>query len=205
MYRTRAIFQIVFLAAALVLAGCSANRLVSQWNNQTYATAAFHKILIGGGSGESAIRRNLEDEFVAQLRAGGVEAVPSYQFIPEDRDVEENALKKAAQAAGADAIIFGRSTGVEQKTEYYSGYYPSFGVFGPHFGASWYGFYGAPTFRTYNVYASEVTLYDLGKNDVVWTGTVRTDNTYNVDSTIKNYVEVVLKALEEKQLLRIRR
>lgn len=195
------------MSAAIVLSGCAANRLVSQWNNPTYATAAFHKILIGAGSGETSVRRNLEDEFVSQLRAAGVEAVASYQFIPEDRDVEEDALKKAAKAAGADGVIFARSTGVDQRTEYYPTYYPytSFGIFGPHFGASWYGLYGAPAVRTYNVYASEVTLFDLGQNDVVWTGTVRTDNTYNVNSAIKNYVEIVLKALDEKQLLRIRR
>lgn len=194
----------LLLAAVFALVGCSTtNRLVSQWSNPAYTAPPFHRILVGGSGGESAIRRNLEDEFVAQLRTAGMDAVPSYRYIPDDPNFDEPRLKKVAKEASADAVIFARSVGMEQQAEYYPGYYPytSFGFFGPHFGASWYGLYG-PSVRYYNVYTSETTLYDVAKNELVWTGTVRTYDPYNVDGAIKNYVETVLKALEEKQLLR---
>ena len=195
----------IFLAAALALTGCSAsNRLVSQWSNPAYSSPPFRKILVGGSGPESAIRRNLEDEFVAQLAATGVDAVPSYRYIPDDQNVDEATLTKAAQQAGADAVMLARSIGSERKTEYRPGYYPytSLGFFGPHVGATWYGAYGWPYAYSYDVYASETTLYDVAKSEVVWTGTVRTYDPKNVGGAIKDYVETVLKALQERNLLR---
>jgi hypothetical protein len=195
----------IVLAAALALTGCSAsNRLVSQWSNPAYSAPPFRKILVAGSGPESAIRRNLEDEFVAQLAATGVDALPSYRYISDDQNVDEATLRKAAQQAGADAVMLARSIGRERKTEYRPGYYPytSLGFFGPHVGASWYGAYGWPYAYSYDVYASETTLYDVAKNEVVWTGTVRTYDPKNVDGAIKDYVETVLKALQERNLLR---
>jgi hypothetical protein len=205
MIQAQRILAPLLLAAVSGFLGCSPTiQVVSQWNNPAYTTPPLRRILVGGSGGESAIRRNLEDEFVAQLRTAGIDAVPSYRYIPNDPNVDESELKRVAKEAGADAVIFARSVGMEQKTEYHPGYYPytSFGFFGPHFGASWYGLYGAPSIRNYNVYTSETTLYDVGKNEVVWTGTVRTYDPQNVNGAIQNYVETVLKALNEKQLLR---
>jgi len=195
---------IPFLAAMLALAGCSTgNLLVSQWSNPVYTSPSFKRIMVAASSEETAIRRNLEDEFVAQLKASGVDALPSYRHIPEDQRVDEAKLKQTARAAGADATVLVRSLSLERKTEYYPAYYPSpfFGVFGPHVGATWYGFYGATGIRHYDVVTSEVTLYDVGKNEVVWTGTARAVQPENVGAAIKDYVQAVIKALQEKNLL----
>ncbi len=191
--------------AALFLTGCAAeNRLVSQWSNPGYGAPPFKKIIVGASDGESAIRRNFEDEFAAQLRSAGVDAAPSYRYIPEDHSLDAARLKQAAKQAGADAAILTRPVGVEQKTEYSPSYYPypAVGVFGPHLGATWYGLYGAPGVRRYDVYTSEATLYDVGKDDVVWTGTVKAVQPDNMAAAIKNYVAIVIKALNEKKLLR---
>ncbi|HEY6199291.1 MAG TPA: hypothetical protein VI231_11825 [Candidatus Binatia bacterium] len=204
--RARGFFVAILFGLPICLAGCSTStRLVSEWSDPGYAAPAFRRILVGGsGGGESAIRRNLEDEFVAQLQAAGLEAVPSYRYIPDEQNITDDALKQAAKQAGADAAIFVRALGVEPKVEYRPGYYypyTSFGFFGPHFGASWYGPYG-PSVYQYNVYSSESTLYDVAKGEIVWTGTVRNYDPDNVNVAIKNYVQIVLKALEEKGLLR---
>jgi hypothetical protein len=202
------LFIALLLGLSICLSGCSTtNRLVSEWSNPGYSPPPFRKILVGSSGGESAVRRNLEDEFVAQLQAAGFEAVPSYRYIPDEQNVNDDALKKAAKQAGADATILARAVGVEPKVEYRPGYYypyTSFGFFGPHFGASWYGLYG-PSVYQYNVYSSESTLYDVAKGEVVWTGTVRSYDPDNVNAAIKNYVQIVLKALEDKQILRVSR
>jgi len=201
------LFVAMLFGSLMCLAGCSTStRLVSEWSNPGYAAPPFRRILVGAGGGESAVRRNLEDEFVAQLQAAGLEAAPSYRYIPDEQTVTEDALKQAAKQAGADAAIFVRALGVEPKVEYRPGYYypyTSFGLFGPRFGASWYGLYG-PSVYQYNVYSSESTLYDVARGEVVWTGTVRTYDPDNVNAAIKNYVQIVLKALEDKQILRVR-
>lgn len=189
---------------AFTLVGCSTtNPIISEWRNPGYGSASFKRIMVGGLGGETSVRRNFEDEFLAQLRAAGIDALPSYRYIPEDEKVDETKLKRAAQKAGADAVIFARSVSVEQKTQMGPNYYPMpwFGIYGSNVGASWQGLYGAPSVYRYNEYTSETTLYDLVKNEVVWTGTIKTTEPGDVKGAIKSYVEAVVKSLHAKSLL----
>jgi hypothetical protein len=191
----------------LCLGACSsATPIVSEWRNPAYGSGSFKRILVGGLGGETSVRRNFEDEFLAQFRAAGIDALPSYRYVAEDEKIDETKLKQAAQKAGADAVLFARSIQVEQKTQWAPSYFPytSFGVFGSHVGASWHGLGGAPGVYRYNEYVSETTLYDVVKNEVVWTGTLKTTEPENVRSAIRSYAEAVIKALAEKDLIRNR-
>ena len=189
----------------LALIGCSAsNPIVSEWRNPAYGGVSFRRIMVGGLGGETSVRRNFEDEFLAQFRAAGIEAIPSYQYLAEDEKVDETKLRQAAQKAGADAAIFARAINVEQKTQFSPNYYsfPWFGIYGSHGGATWQGPYGTPSVYRYNEYTSETTLYDVVKNEVVWTGTIKTTEPDDVKTAIKAYVKAVIKTLQEKNLLR---
>jgi hypothetical protein len=188
-----------------LLAGCStANPIVSEWRNPAYSTGGFQRIMVGGLGEDTSVRRNFEDEFVAQMRAAGVDATPSYRALSENEKVDDNRLKDAAKSAKMDAILLARLIQVEQKTEYGPGYFPytSFGIFGSNVGAAWHGLGGAPSVYRYNEYVSETTLYDLNKNDVVWTATIKTTEPENVRTGIRSYVEAVMKSLQEKNLVR---
>ena len=192
------------LTATLALAGCSTNKMiVSEWSNPGYASSSFRTIMVGGLGGQSSIGRNFEDEFVTQLKAAGVDALPSYRYIPDHEKVDEAGLKEAARKAGTDALIVARSVSVEPKTDVGPSYYPVpvFGIFGSHGGATWSGPYGGPSVSRYNVYTSEVKLYDISKNEMVWSGTVETTQPEETSAVVKNYVETVVKALNEKNLL----
>jgi hypothetical protein len=190
------------LAAALAFAGCANDLMVSQWTNPAYTSPSIKRIIVAAASEETAVRRNLEDEFVARLKASGVDAQPSYRHIPDDQRVDEAKLKQAAKAAGADAALLVRAVGAEQRTEYYPGHYPAAGTFGPHPDAAWRGFYGGPALRRYDVVNSEATLYDVGKNEVIWTGTAAMVRPVDMGAAIKEYVDGVVAALREKNILR---
>ena len=188
-----------------LLAGCSAaNPIVSEWRNPAYPSGAFQRIAVAGLGEDTSVRRNFEDEFVTQLRTAGVEAVPSYRLLSENGNVDEARLKQAAKKANIDAVLVARLIQVEQKTQYGPGYFPytSFGIFGSHVGASWHGLGGAPSVYRYNEYVSEATLYDLQRNDVVWTATIKTTEPENMGTAIRSYVQAVMTALQEKNLLR---
>jgi len=192
-----------FVSVTLTLSACStASPIVSEWRNPAYALGPFKRIMVGGLSRETSVRRNVEDEFVIQLRAAGIDALASYRYIPEDEGIDENNLKQSAQKARADAVLFARSVKMEQKTNY-GPTYPnlSFGIFGSNVGASWSGLSGAPGAYRYNEYTSETTLYDVAKNEVVWTGTIKTTESENEQTAIKSYVEAVMKALDAQNLL----
>ena len=201
--KTSLLGMVGFVSVTLTLSACStASPIVSEWRNPAYALGPFKRIMVGGLSRETSARRNFEDEFVVQLRAAGIDALASYRYIPEDEGIDENNLKQAAQKARADAVLFARSVKMEQKTNY-GPTYPnlSFGIFGSNVGASWSGLSGAPGAYRYNEYTSETTLYDVAKNEVVWTGTIKTTESENEQTAIKSYVEAVMKALDAQNLL----
>ena len=201
--KTSLLGMVGFVSVTLTLSACStASPIVSEWRNPAYALGPFKRIMVGGLSRETSVRRNVEDEFVIQLRAAGIDALASYRYIPEDEGIDENNLKQSAQKARADAVLFARSVKMEQKTNY-GPTYPnlSFGIFGSNVGASWSGLSGAPGAYRYNEYTSETTLYDVAKNEVVWTGTIKTTESENEQTAIKSYVEAVMKALDAQNLL----
>jgi hypothetical protein len=79
--------------------------------------------------------------------------------------------------------------------------YPAYGLYG-WYSSAWYGgFYTPPRVYTYPVYYSETTLCDVEKDEIVWTGTIRTIDPENLDEAIEDYVNAVIEALKEKHLL----
>jgi hypothetical protein len=192
---------IVFVTLTFSACSTATTPIVSEWRNPAYASGPFKRIMVGGPSGDASVRRNFEDEFVVQLRAAGVDALASYRDIPDDQRIDEDKLKQAAQKARADAVLFARSVQVEQKTKFGPTFPFSFGVFGSNVGASWSGPAGSANVSRYKEYTSETALYNMAKNDLVWSGTIKTTEPENVQTAIKSYVEAVIKALEAQNLL----
>jgi hypothetical protein len=120
--------------------------------------------------------------------------------------MEETKLKQMAQQMGADAAVITRLAHVEQRTEVSPGYYSPFPGFGFYGWSSfaWYGWYPPPRLYRYDVYTSETTLYDVAKNEVIWTGTIYTTEPDDISKAIKAYVETVITALAEKNILKKR-
>ena len=197
--------RILLLALAFGAAGCSSSRIVNQWANPEYVSPRSKKILVIGVSKQPSIRRTFEDEFVARLKAEGVEAEPSYRYISEDGEVDEARLQEAVKRAKADGVIITRLVRVEKKTDVIPGsYYPApaltFGFY-RGYSAAWLGYYDPPRIYQYDVYISETSLYDTARNQPVWTGTVQTKAPGDINKEIKHYVDTVVDALKSKNLL----
>ena len=186
----------------VTLNGCStATPIISEWRNPAHATGSVQRLMIGGPSGDTSVRRNFEDEFVAQLTAAGINALASYRYMPESEVIGENDLKQAAQKAGVEGLLLMRSIKVEEKVNYPTvGPEIGFGIFGSNAGAAWSGFPGGSGPYRYNEYTSETALYDLDKNELVWTGTLKTTDPKNVQTATKSYVQTVMKALAAQNL-----
>ena len=196
------LFRTLAAATALTLAACASTELVNQWSNPAYTSPSFKKVMVIGVTKQSGIRRTFEDEFVAQLAAMGVDALASYRSIPDYGETNENILKQAAREARADGLLLMRPVKVEEKTSYPAVGPPiSFGIFGSNVGAEWYGIPGASGPYRYNQYTSETALYDVARNELVWTGTVQAKDPPNVQTAIKSYVQTITKALAAQNLL----
>ena len=195
---------VLALALALGAAGCGSTKLVHQWENPQYVPAPFSRILVIGVSRQPGLRRAFEDEFVTKLKAAGVDAVPSYLHVPEDGPVDEARLHDAVRRANADGVMLTRLVRVEKKTEVRPGYYapgPAGFGFYPWYSGAWVGYYEPPRVYQYDVYISETSLYDVRRNQLVWSGTVQTREPRDLSKEIKQYVDTVIKALRKEQVL----
>ena len=197
------LFRTVAAATALTLAACASTELVNQWSNPAYTSPSFKKIMVIGVTKQAGIRRTFEDEFVAQLKAAGVSAIPSYLYIPQDGPVGEAVLKQALKEAGADAVMITRLVGVQKKTKIAPGYYPPDPAMAVHplYTTAWNDYYEPPIVYQSEVYTSETSLYDTLKNQVVWRGTAQTTAPGNLSQEIKNYAEIIIGALKDKMLI----
>jgi hypothetical protein len=203
----RADVRLIVLAIAVAsgCAGCASTRIVNQWRNPDYVSAHFSRILVLGVSKQPATRRTFEDEFVARLRAAGVDAAPSYRYVPEDGPVDQARLQGAVKQAAADAAIMTRLVRVETRTGVTPGFYhpaPGFGLgFYGGYSAIWLGYYEPPQVYQYDVYISETLLYDMASNQLVWGGTAQTTAPGDLRTEVRGYVEIVINALREEGLL----
>jgi len=191
-----------FALAWLVVTGCGSTHIVQQWSNPDYVAPRFERIMVIGITRQASMRRSFEDEFVAKLKATGVDAVPSYRVIPEDGPVEEARLHEAVKQAGADATITTRLVQVDRKTETRPGTYrpAPHGVYRGYAGA-WSGYYEPPTIYQYDVYVSETSLFDVKKDQLVWSGTVETESPRDIKKELSRYVDTVIEALKKRNLL----
>ena len=191
----------IFLISLALNACSTATPIVTEWRNPGDASGSFRRVMIAGPNGDASVRRNFEDEFVAQLAARGVEGLPSYRDVPDNEGPNENTFKQAAQEARADALLFMRPVRVEEKTkDPVLGPGISFGIFGSNAGAEWSGIPGASGPYRSNEYTSETALYDVARNELVWTATVKTTDPTNVQTAINSYVQSVMKALDAQNL-----
>jgi hypothetical protein len=191
------------VAAALLLGGCAATQIINQWSDPSYPAASFKRIMVIGVSKQSSIRRTFEDEFVARLKAAGTDAVPAYEFIPEDGQAEEPRLDQAVKQAGADALITTRLVRVEKQAEYIPGTYGPYPGFGYYrwYSNAWVGFYEPPRLRFYDIYISETSLHDVRNDRLVWSGIAKTTKLDDIRSEIQGFVDVVIAALRDRNLL----
>jgi hypothetical protein len=192
------------LFITLVINGCStATPIVSEWRNPGQTSGSFRRLMIVGPSGDASVQRNFEDEFVAQLATVGVEGLASYRYIPDTGETSENMFKRAAQDARVDGLLLMRPVKVEQKTHYPAmGPDISFGIFGSNAGVGWSGLPLSSSGPTrYNEYTSETALYDVARNELVWTGTIKGKEATDVQTSIKSHVQTVTKALAAQDLL----
>jgi hypothetical protein len=191
-------------AALLAAAACASTSLVNQWKDPQYITHAFKRIMVVGVTKQTSMRRTFEDEFVAQLKAAGVDAVQSYTALPEDGQAQEAKLAQAVEAVSADGVITARLVKAEQKTEVTPGYYhpmPAAGFYG-WYSSAWMGVYEPPLVYQYDVYTSETSLYDMPANTIVWSGTAQTSAPgSDLRKEIAAYAKIMIRAMRDAKVL----
>lgn len=196
-------FTLMILAAVLVTA-CATTQLNSVWKDPSYQTRPA-RIMVIGVAKKPLKRRLFEDEFVAQLKAHGTEAIASYTVLPDKKQDDQAAIAAKVKELGADTVLITRQVSKKTVKTYVPGtiYYPP-----PYYG-TWPDYYGhgyrymySPGYIAEDEFAViETNLYETGNDKLVWAASSETVMSDTNQSLIKTYIGVMVKTMGEHGLL----
>ena len=202
------------LALVVTTAGCSSTSLVGSWREPQYQGPPMDRILVIGVSEDGTMRRMFEGQLSRALEQRGVQAVPSYNLIPENGPVPEERVAEAVAASGADGVLMTRTVKSETETAVLPGYSrttvtpgpayrPSIGHHGTlygHYRSAWTT-YVPPTVTEYQVVTLETDLWSVSGKERVWSGVTQTTEGGNINRNIDDLAEIIVEALVEEDLI----
>ena len=195
----------VFLIfVAILVSACATTQVKSVWKDQSYQ-ARPARIMVIGVARNPLNRRLFEDEFVAQLKARGTEAIASYNVLPDKQRDDQGAIAAKVKELGADTILITRLVSKKIVQTYVPGtvYFPP-----PYYG-TWPDYYGygfrymySPGYIAEDEYAViETNLYESRNDKLVWAASSETVMSDSKQSLIKSYIAIMVNTMAGDGLL----
>jgi hypothetical protein len=205
--------QLTAIMFSLLLAACSNTKFTKQWLDEDFDEHPYDDILVLAVADKMGNRQDAENYIVKKLGEAGIDAIPSYDILPQTEAIDREAVGKAIEGLQLDAVIVMYATGVSEEEYYvparrfgiYSGYgyghaqYGSFYDYYPHA----YNYVYLPGYdNTHYVVALETSLFDLNTGKMVWSGQSNTFAPDSVDDVIHNITELTIKELQKKKIIK---
>jgi hypothetical protein len=195
-----------FIIVALsVLVSCTGTKLVSEWKDDQYHGRPV-KVFVIVASNDRGPRSLIEDEFVRQLKARGVDAVASYTTLSASaKDTKQDVLSKVNEL-GSDAILVIRFL----KKEAGGTHTPLRRYAVPQgFDTSWDAYYGGAATDVgvrdisydYDVITMETTLYDAATHKPLWSALSETTYQNGAIKQIRPFTNAIMRSLEHEKLV----
>jgi hypothetical protein len=182
----------VFLVCAVgLVAGCNPTTMKVSWRDPAFVGPAYQNILIVTPVRHPELRRIYEDEFVRELRARGVAAEASYNYLPDVNSIRRPEIERVAKQVGAQAVIVTRFVGgggplVTYTADPYSGVVE----------ADYWETIAATDMYEFDDLALRTDLVDIKSGKLVWSGTTDTTlSSSGANKQVKGVVEVLVKAM----------
>ncbi len=116
--------KMTFLVTAvllMILTACATTKLSGTWKDENLSGKKFQKLLVIGAAKQQQVRELFEDEFVRQLEAQGVKAIPSYTLIPAEKMLDKETIVSHIAENRIDAVLITRLTGSKGEREMETG------------------------------------------------------------------------------------
>jgi len=199
MHDRRLILVLVLLTVSLLATACAKTTLQSVWKDDAYHKTP-HKIVVLSMLWNPKNRPRLEDEFVRQLKARGLDAVPGHEILPEEKPPDKDVVAARLKEAGADTLLLMRLVDKTASLRYSQA--PT-AYHAPEYYGTWPTYYGGgyPMAQEAEYAIAEVTLYDVETEKLIWTATSETQIQSDKRALMESYVTDILDALRKQQVL----
>jgi hypothetical protein len=192
------------VAVAMWMVACASTSIVSSWVNPEAAANKPRRLLVVGVSNADSTRRLFEDEFVKQLKARGLEAIPSYSQLPGDGRPNQQDVVAAIRKSGADSVLVTQIKGTETRTDVSYRYEPMLvpgGYYGFYSGA-WSNAYSAtPTVYQYDIVNAETKIWTTGTDKLLFSVLTRTFDPSAPQREIPPFVAMLVEQMAKGGLL----
>lgn len=203
--------------AAALLAGCATTArttLETSWRDPTLTAAKpVKKVLIVTVSPDEFAQEAFQTEMAAELKARGVNAVPSRAYFTRYTDAERARFKRVVEGSDADAILLARTVGVSRTDGTSAGMMigpngAPYAAVGDIYGAYARTFdpahYVPPSDYTRTTARAEAALYDKASGKLLWTARTRIDNADQgeLGPAVRQFCGVLMDAAEKDGVIR---
>ena len=195
MTQKKVLFSIVIVLSVIFINACATTELTSVWKNEAYQGGPLRKILIIGVDRNQEMKKLLENEFVLQLKAKGIDAVPSHTVLPEDSILEKELITAKISELRIDSVLITTLVDVKETEAYES---PTF--FAP---TGYYGYYMQCCYNVMSGYNVEIEtrIFDAHYDTVIWSALSATVLKPAPEETIKLYIASIVSELQNGKLL----
>ena len=201
-YLHRILALAVLTSIGLLLAACASTTISNSWTSPDYKGPPLKKLMVVAVSKQPATRRTFEDEFVKELKAAGVDAVASYNFIPEDGQAEEARVTQAVKESGVQGVLITRFVRVDVNAQYTPAYAGMMGMGYPAgYAGAWSGYHDPPMVNQPDTLVLETSLYGVDESHLLWSGTTETFAPTNVKQEMQGFAKVIIGALKKRKLI----
>ena len=186
--------------AVLAMVSCAGTTMTKSWRSPDYKGQPLKKLLVVGVSDEPDLRRTFEQEFVKELKAAGMDAIPSYTVLPEDGQADQAQLSQAVKEAGSDGALITRLVQVDVQTEVGSVFLPVGVGFYGGYTVAWAGYYNVPVSHTDTV-VLQTDLYSVDESQLLWSGTTQTVAATSIQKDLPGFAKLIIRELKKQGLV----
>ena len=203
----------LIIALLIVLTGCSSAEMVDNWKNPDIVIFDASKVLLVGISNNEESRVNFENKLQKEFEIRDVEAVRSLDVFDVDftnskrTEKELDDLEQSLLDKDFDAILLTKIIGSETRQSFRKSInelYSNREGFNEDYRSHQDIYNDEEYYETYTVYNAETSLYCIcvgKKRSLIWRGNIDILDPDNVEKTIKDYVRLIVVALQEQDLI----
>lgn len=192
--------KVLVLSTTILLlnAACAGTKLTSVWKDPAYQKTP-RKIVVLSLVWDPNNRKRVDQVFVRQIKARGLDAIAGYEIVPEPKLPERATIAARVKETGADTLLFAKLMDKESSLRYVqeAGHYEG-NVYN-----TWPDYYGAGYVTAVDPeYAIvEVKLFDVETEQIIWSAMTKTEIRSDRQASIEAYATGILDALHKERLI----
>jgi hypothetical protein len=182
----------------LIIFGCAASpeitKIKGAWKYGQYSGGYIDHVLIVGRPRIEAVRAPFEDHLVKVFIKNKIDAIPSYNVIPEMKNLTRENIKQAADAAGVKTVLATQVVGVDEKEVLIRQSQQMEYIYTPN-GMYMRPYLDGPKVVNFKKVRIESGLFELESEKLIWAAESAIMNPESADEAIKDFSKAIIQQL----------